>query len=457
MKKNLMKRATILIIDDDPNILTATKMILKREFSTVQISDFPQREFQNMKRGQYDILLLDMAFKRGSENGAEGLEWLKRFRSLDSGMDIIMLTSYGDPGMPPKAIKAGAVDFLAKPWSEERLLTTVRNALALRRARSAQQRLEKIQSGLIREQLPGQDPLPGISESTQKLESEIERIATGDSNVLIQGESGSFKEWVAKRIHYLSGRRDSPFLCIETGTAESINLESGLFGTREGAFKDTSTDSLGSFELANTGTVYLDEIAGIPAELQKKLKAAIQNRRIVPRGAIRLVPVDIRLISATGRDITRMITKGEFDPELLKAVCAEEIQIPPLRDRMEDIPALAKFFLKKFTDKYGLTTGQVSEAGIRKLMDYSWPGNERELEMVLERAVILAGEGIIRENALIIKEMKEYTSGKYDVITLERDAISRALEASGGNISKAAELAGVSRSTFYRKVKKFGL
>ncbi len=452
-----MKRATILVIDDDPAILTSTKMILKREFSTVQISDFPQREFQKMKRGQYDLLLLDMAFKRGSQDGAEGLEWLKRFRSLDSGLDIIMLTSFGDPGMPSKAIQAGAVDFLTKPWTEERLLTTVRNTLALRRTRVGLQRLEKIQSELIRDQLPGEDPIPGESALTQKLESDIEKIASDDTNVLIYGESGSFKEWVAKRIHYLSARRDSPFIRIETGTSENISLESGLFGTREGAFKDTSSDSFGSFELANFGTVYLDEIAVIHAELQKKLKAAIENRRIVPRGAIRLVPIDIRLISATGRNLNQMVAEGDFDSELLKAVSAALIHIPPLRDRLEDIPALASFYLKKFAYQYGLESWEVTPDGYNKLMDYTWPGNERELEFVLERAIILARDGIITENVLIIKEEEVFKSDGYKIENLGKDAIARALKASGGNISKAAELTGISRSTLYRKAKKFGL
>lgn len=456
----IKKKGHILIIDDDQDVLFTAKTILKKAYENISTESSPNRLESLLKKEQIDVVILDMNFKAGITSGNEGLFWLRKIKEIDPGIHVIMNTAYGDIQLAVESMKLGAVDFLVKPWEQEKLLSTVNTVFELRQSEKKVAKLSGQQDALVSDIETGYGQLVFTSEKMGEVMEAIERVAETDASVLILGENGTGKELVAREIHRQSGRVSEPLIKVDLGSITSTLFESELFGHKKGAFTDAREDKQGRFELADGGTLFLDEIGNISPTNQTKLLTALQNRKISRVGDHKEIAIDIRLISATNSNIYEMVSEGDFRQDLLYRINTIELVIPPLRDRKEDIPILIDHYLGEYSRKYQRPGLKVEKSVIKLLQKYPWPGNIRELQHAIERAVIMSRDRNIKIDDLIVPSKlnaQTLTEDSLKVEDLEKDAIEKAIKKSEGNLSKAADELGIGRTTLYRKMKKYGL
>lgn len=455
------KDGSILVLDDDADVLITAKFILKSEFSRVVTENTPNRLHTLMKQEDFDVVVLDMNFKTGDTSGNEGLFLLREIKKLSPDTQVIMNTAYGDIQLAVECMKEGAIDFLVKPWEKEKLLSTVRNVFDLRQSKKEIVTLRDTQEVLSKDMDRQMGELIGSSRAMQEVFDSITKVAGTDANVLILGENGTGKELVARAIHNTSKRARKAFVKVDLGAITPSLFESELFGYVKGSFTDAKEDRSGRFEIANQGTLFLDEIGNIPLAMQSKLLSVLQNRTVNRVGSGKTIPVDIRLVCATNKPIYEMSESEEFRQDLLYRINTIEIELPPLRDRHEDIDSLVKHFLKLYGEKYGKPERRINSATLKKLQSYPWPGNVRELQHAVERAIIMSNTDILEPEDFLIKKAA-HKSGtnltqSLNVEEIEKDAIRRAMDKNNGNLTNAAKELGMGRSTLYRKMEKYGI
>lgn len=437
-------------------------MFLKRHFAQVDIEKNPEAIPSLMTNEDYDVILLDMNFTKDVSSGSEGYYWLGKILELDPSAVVVLITAYGDVQMAVKAIKAGATDFVLKPWENDKLLATLYSSMRLRESRD-QVEVLKIKNQEINYELNKRfSEIIGQSAPMQRIFQTIDRVAQTDANVLILGENGTGKELIARAIHKNSSRSSENFVTVDLGSITETLFESELFGHKKGAFTDAKDDRPGRFELANGGTLFLDEIGNLSMPLQAKLLTVLQNRRVNRVGSNKEIQVDIRLICATNMPLYEMVKENRFRQDLLYRVNTIEIEIPSLRDRLEDIPVLANHFLKYYADKYNKKVTKISEAAATRMHKHPWPGNIRELQHSLERAIILSNNPVLQPedfnfSAAIVKEDGQINLDQYNLEEVEKLLIRKVLKKYNGNITQAAAELGLTRSSLYRRLEKHGL
>lgn len=458
-----MKTGRILIIDDNEDLLKAARIFLKRHFGQIDLEKDPTLIPDLLKNESYDVILLDMNFTQDVNSGQEGFHWLDKILEIDPSAVVVLITAFGSVDMAVRAIKAGATDFVMKPWENEKLLATMLSAIQLRSSKAEVQQL-KDQQELMREELDHKfKDIIGQSAAMIRVFDTIERVAETDANVLVLGENGTGKELIARAIHRNSKRADKPFVTVDLGAITETLFESELFGHVRGAFTDAKTDRAGRFEVANGGTLFLDEIGNLSPALQAKLLTALQNKRISRVGSNKVLDVDIRLICATNMPLYEMVQKGEFRQDLLYRINTIELTLPSLKERNEDIRILAEHYLEQFAKKYNKDIYKFSEATIKRLEKYHWPGNVRELQHAVERAVIMSRDNILQPEDFFFnasnqpKDQSEINLEQYNLEDVERILIRKVLAKHNGNITHAAQELGLTRSSLYRRLEKYGL
>jgi len=456
------KLGKILIVDDNEDLLKAAKMFLKRHFSQVDIEKNPEAIPALMNHDDYDVILLDMNFTKDVSSGSEGYYWLEKILQIDPSSVVVLITAYGDVQMAVKAIKAGATDFVLKPWENEKLLATLLSAMRLRESRDEVETL-KFKNQEINQALNDRfSEIIGQSNSMQKIFQTVDRVAKTDANVLLLGENGTGKELVARAIHRNSSRQSENFVGVDLGSITETLFESELFGHKKGSFTDAKEDRAGRFELANNGTLFLDEIGNLSMPLQAKLLTVLQNRKVSRVGSNKDTPIDIRLICATNMPLYEMVKENRFRQDLLYRINTIEVEIPPLRDRLEDIPLLAIHFLKHYTEKYEKTVNKISEGAMTRMHKHPWPGNIRELQHAIERAVILSNSSVLQPEdfnftPITAKEDGQLSLEQCNLEEMEKLLIRKVLKKYNGNITQAASELGLTRSSLYRRLEKYGL
>ncbi|RAV98615.1 sigma-54-dependent transcriptional regulator [Pseudochryseolinea flava] len=456
------KQGRILIVDDNEDLLKAAKMHLKRHFAQVDIEKNPEAIPALMNNEDYDVILLDMNFTKDVSSGSEGYYWLERILQIDPSAVVVLITAYGDVQMAVKAIKAGATDFVLKPWENEKLLATLYSSMRLRESRDVIENL-KIKNQEINQTLNNRfSEIIGQSAAMQKIFQTIERVAKTDANVLILGENGTGKELIARAIHRNSSRQKENFVGVDLGSITETLFESELFGHKKGSFTDAKEDRAGRFELANNGTLFLDEIGNLSMPLQAKLLTVLQNRRVSRVGSNKDTAVDLRLICATNMPLYDMVKENRFRQDLLYRINTIEIEIPALRERFEDIPLLANHFLRHYAAKYEKSVNKISEAAMSRMHKHPWPGNIRELQHAVERAVILSNSSVLQPEDFTFtassgKEEGQLSLEQYNLDEVEKLLIRKVLKKYNGNITQAASELGLTRSSLYRRLEKHGL
>src|SRR5690606_7341341 len=456
------KTGKILIVDDNEDLLKAARIHLKRHFAQVDTEKNPEALPSLMANEDYDVILLDMNFTKDVSSGSEGYYWLEKILELDPSAVVVLITAYGDVQMAVRAIKAGATDFVLKPWENEKLLATIYSAMRLRETRDEVQNL-KIKNQEINQALNERySEIIGQSATMQRIFQTIDRVAHTDANVLILGENGTGKELIARAIHRNSSRKQESFVTVDLGSITETLFESELFGHKKGAFTDAKEDRAGRFELANGGTLFLDEIGNLSMPLQAKLLTVIQNRRVSRVGSNKETPVDIRLICATNMPLYEMVKENRFRQDLLYRINTIEIEIPPLRERFEDIPLLANHFLAHYSAKYNKQVNRISEAAMARMHKHPWPGNIRELQHSIERAVILSNSNVLQPEDFNFsptghKDDGQLSLEQYNLEEVEKLLIRKVLKKYNGNITQAATELGLTRSSLYRRLEKYGL
>lgn len=447
------------MIDDDEDVLLAAKMLLKKSNHQVIIEKNPNKIPFLLNNDSYDVILLDMNFSKDTTSGKEGFEWLKQIKERDPDAVVIMITAFGDVEMAVRALKEGATDFILKPWQNEKLVATISTAIKLKKSYNEVDKLRKAKQ-MLEEQIsqPFRDII-GQSAALKEVFSLIDKVAKTDANVLILGENGTGKELVARAIHQKSMRKDNSFVAVDMGAITETLFESELFGHKKGSFTDAREDRPGRFELANGGTLFLDEIGNLSMSLQSKLLSALQSRQVTRVGSNQAIEVDIRLICATNMPLHQMVNEGKFRQDLLYRINTVEITIPPLSDRVDDIPMLATHFLNHYSKKYRKDVLSISPEAMNKLKKYPWPGNVRELQHAIERAVIMADSATLQESDFLFsrKGTDEIASDTLNLDEVEKAAVVKAIQLHNGNISKAAEELGLTRASLYRRMEKYGL
>lgn len=446
----------ILVVDDDPDILLTARIVLKQRFAEIITENDPHKITSLLARERYDLVLLDMNFTAGFTSGKEGLRWLRKIRKTAPDTHVVLMTAYGDISLAVKAMKDGATDFVVKPWDNEALQATVLAALQSPVGLPAEAGTAQ-GAGLLSP--PAEPLIIGQSEAMQRVFQTIGKVAQTDANVLILGENGTGKELAARSLHLQSARAAGPFVHVDLGAVPETLFESELFGHVKGAFTDAREDRAGRFEAAHGGTLFLDEIGNLSLPLQAKLLTALQSRSITRVGANQPQRIDVRLICATNMPLHEMIPAKTFRQDLLYRINTVEIVLPPLRDRVGDIPLLAQHFLQVYTDKYQRDGFRLSPAVLDRMAHYPWPGNIRELQHALERAVIMEDtDGIIPEAPPPAGPAPSLAAPPdYNLEEVEKTAIRQAISKHSGNISKAAKELGLGRTTLYRKMNKYGL
>lgn len=451
-----MVNAKILVIDDNKSVLSALEILLQFEYKSVETISNPNQipSFPNFN--SLDIILLDMNFSAGVNSGNEGLYWLREIKKKAPHISVIMMTAYGAINLAVEALKEGASDFILKPWNNERLLTTVKSAYELRKTQKEVLQLKEKESNLKQVINQNSNYIIGNSKALNRVLSLVQKVAKTDVNVLVTGENGTGKELIARELHKLSARKDEVFISVDMGSISENLFESELFGHVKGSFTDAKDDRAGKFEAANGGTLFLDEIGNLSLQMQAKLLSAIQNRVIVRVGSNKEIPIDIRLICATNCNLDKMVTDGLFREDLLYRINTIRVEVPPLRERENDILVLADFYLNKFIHKYGKQGLRINQQAQEKLKGYSWPGNVRELLHTIERAVILSEGTILKPDDFLLesKNAVSLDNGPSTLEEMEMAMINNALNKHDGNYSAAAEQLGISRQTLYNKLKK---
>ena len=457
-----MYKGKVLIVDDNEDVLFSLNLLLKPHTSAVRVATSPDRVAHFMKMFEPDVILLDMNFTRDAVSGCEGFECLEQILKIDPDAVVIFMTAYSDTEKAVKAIKAGATDFLSKPWDNDKLLATLKSAMELRLSRFEVVSLKEKIAALGGYGNAEGPILIGESPAMQKIKSSIGKFAETDANILILGENGTGKDVVAHLIHQMSERNGNPFVTIDLGTVPEHLFESELFGYEKGAFTGATSAKAGRMEVASGGTLFLDEIGNLSIHAQTKLLTTIEKRLITRVGSTKERNIDVRIISATNADLQSMVEKGIFRQDLMYRINTIEIHIPPLRERGDDVILLAEFFLEKYATKYNKKIKGISRDAKIMLARYGWPGNVRELQHAVERAVIMEESTIIKPYSLMIPQKDKNNSNApllqgemtMNLEELERDAIERAMKRANGNISHAAELLGITRYSLYRKLGK---
>lgn len=454
-----MNRSGILIADDNKNVLTALDLLLSREFSNVKCISNPNLILSEVKENRYDAVLLDMNFKTGQRSGNEGLFWLKEILSVDPDISVVMITAFGDIELAVNALKNGAVDFVLKPWDNQKLIATMLTASRLTTSRREVNNLKKEKESLKTGLKSPDMQIIGKSPPMEEVFRMVKKVAVTPAEVLITGENGTGKELIAKEIHRFSKRADKIFVAVDMGSIPGSLFESELFGHKKGAFTDAHSDRCGKIEAAHGGTLFLDEIGNLSLDLQAKLLGVLQNRTITRLGDNKPVELDTRLICATNKNLLEMVEKGEFRMDLLYRINTIQIEIPPLRKRANDILLLADFYLKKFTARYDKHAMKLGKSAEKVLKSWHWPGNVRELQHCIERAVILADTNELEASDLNLsrREDQSFTSFEGSLEDVESRLIAWSIREHGGNLSAVASRLGISRQTLYNKISKYGL
>lgn len=453
---------SVLIVDDEEDILFSARMFLKQHFERVFTEQNPQHLPRVLKQYEPDVLLLDMNFRKGDTSGEEGLQWLEKTLELRPGIQVIMITAYGEVEKAVRALKTGAADFVEKPWRNEKLLATVQAAFKLGQSRQEVQQLQTRQKALTDHLDQSAGEIVGMSPAILDVFKTIEKVAATDANVIILGENGTGKELIARAIHRRSLRHDAVFVSVDLGAIPESLFESELFGHKKGAFTDAREDRAGRFEAAHGGTLFLDEIGNLSLPMQAKLLASLQNREIVRVGSNQPIPVDIRLICATNMPLYDMVREKTFRQDLLYRINTVEIHLPPLRAREGDIALLAGHFLKQYAKKYQKADLELHPAAIQKLEQYPWPGNIRELRHAIERAVILSERNVLTPGDFLLHpdfhQSPDFNADQtLNLEEMERKLIQKAMTKHQGNISKAADELGLTRAALYRRLEKHGM
>jgi len=451
-----LQKAYIMVVDDNRSILSALEILLIPEFGDVTFISNPNQILQELRKKDYNLVILDMNFAAGVKSGNEGLYWLRKIKEVKPDISVVMITAYGDIETAVKALKSGASDFVIKPWDNEKLLATLRLAIQLNLSKKEVNQLKNRESALKKELNREDRYIIGSSPQIMKVLNLSRKVAKTDANVLITGENGTGKELIAQEIHRISDRSKELLVSVDMGAITETLFESELFGHVKGAFTDARENRQGKFEIAHKGTLFLDEIGNLSFHLQSKLLAAIENRQITRIGSNDPVPVDIRLICATNKNIETMVREGLFREDLLYRINTIQIELPPLRERGKDIITLAEFFLRKYIQKYNKRDLRINQQAFDKLMDYSWPGNIRELQNTIEKAVILSDTSVIKPEDLYLKPASRSMS--FDSVPtleeMEQQMISMAIDNNNGNLTAAAEQLGITRQTLYNRLKK---
>lgn len=453
----MKKKGKILIVDDNEEILVALKLQLSQYFETIVTEKKPEMIQSLMSRDNFDVILLDMNFRAGINTGNEGIFWLNKILAADPDVSVVFITAYAGIELAVKAIQNGAADFIEKPWEDEKMLASVLKAWELRRSKLEIHSLREKQMHLNEKINDQYDSLRCESPAMQKIYRIIDKVAATDASILILGENGTGKEILAREIHRLSARSREVFIGVDLGSLTGTLFESELFGHVKGSFTDAKEDRPGRFEIASGGTLFLDEIGNIPQALQPKLLSVLQKNEVTRVGSNKAIAVDIRLITATNRPLQELSSSGNFREDLLYRINTILIEVPPLRDRQEDIPQLLHYFLTKFTVKYNKPPFQIDSKAMDKLLRYSWPGNVRELQHMSEKAVILGeGKQLHAEDFFFGSRSSEKKSLEeiLNLEELEKEAIKRAIEKHNGNITRAVAELGISRRALYYKLGK---
>lgn len=454
----MKNKGNILIVDDDSYILFSLQSLLERHFTNVVIRKNPNEIPSVIQKMSIDVLILDMNFSSGETSGEEGLKWIKKANATDHHISIVPITAFGGIDMAVESLKSGAVDFIVKPWQNEKMLSTITAAFNFSQSKRKITHLSEQNSLLSRTSNFDSFKIIGESPVMKRIFEKVEKVAQTDANVLLLGENGTGKELFARLIHKESLRKDEAFINVDLGSISESLFESELFGHIKGAFTDARENRIGRLEAADQGTLFLDEIGNIPLNLQNKLLSVLQNREIFRLGSNQAVPIDIRLICATNQDIYSMINAGQFRNDLFYRINTVEIVIPPLRNRTEDIPLIANFFIEKFANKYKREIKPLTNQSIKKLQQYDWPGNVRELQHTIEKAVILYdGNELFIEDFHSRQTPSSPLFDDYNLENIEKQAIVNCLEKHKGNITKAAEELGLTRGAIYRRFEKHGI
>ncbi|HEY9164553.1 MAG TPA: sigma-54 dependent transcriptional regulator [Candidatus Kryptonia bacterium] len=451
----------ILVVDDDEDILYSARLLLKRHYADVRVEKDPNQIPAILMTEQFAVILLDMNFTGNETRGREGFHWLNKVLELEPSAVVIMITAFGNIEMAVSAIKQGATDFVLKPWQNEKLLATVSAAMKLSDSK------QEIDSLISKQKQLSQDidsqfhEIIGVSEEMRSVFNTIQKVAVTDANVLILGENGTGKELVARAIHRQSARNTEIFLGVDVGSLSESLFESELFGYVKGAFTDAKEDRAGRFEVASGGTLFLDEIGNLSPNLQMKLLAVLQNRKVTRIGSSATRDIDIRLICATNLPTEELTSEKRFRQDLLYRINTVEINLPPLRRRTVDIPLLADHFLQVYCRKYGKRLKTIESNAKEKLLAYRWPGNVRELQHTIERLVILAESDNLGPDDFNFSSQDSKESGleinSFHLEDAERILIMKAVSKHGGNLSKAAKELGLTRASLYRRIEKYGL
>jgi DNA-binding NtrC family response regulator len=465
MTENSSKSGRLLIVDDNEDLLKAAKIFLKRHFAIVDLEKNPEAIPTLIQNDDYDVILLDMNFTKDVSSGKEGYYWLEKILDIDPSAVVVLITAYGDVQMAVKAIKAGATDFVLKPWENEKLLATLFSAMRLRETKLEVQDLRSKQKQINLQINDRYDNIIGQSPAIRKMFETIDRVAATDANVIILGENGTGKELVARAIHNNSSRKDQVFINVDLGSVSETLFESELFGHKKGAFTDAKEDRAGRFEIANGGTLFLDEIGNLSMPLQAKLLTVLQNRRVSRVGSNKEVEIDIRLLCATNMPLYDMVKENKFRQDLLYRINTIEIELPPLRDRFEDVPLLANHFLHFYNKKYNKQVSKISEAALTRMQKHNWPGNIRELQHSLERAIIMSNSQVLQPEDFNFNSSQSQTPidaenvmlDQFKLEEVEKILIRKVLKKYNGNITQAASELGLTRSSLYRRLEKYGL
>jgi len=453
------KKGRILIVDDNEELLIALRLFLSPHFAEIVTEKNPNL-ISSLIPNNFDIILLDMNFKAGINTGNEGFYWMKEIIKFDPSAIIVFITAYSDVELAVKAIKEGATDFIQKSWDENKILSTVLSAYKLRQSKLEISNLKAKHQHLSQNIQNEFALIKGEAPKMQALYNTIDKVARTKANILLLGENGSGKEVFAREIHRLSDRKDEIFVSVDLGSISETLFESELFGHKKGAFTDAKQDRMGRFEVASGGTLFLDEIGNLSLPLQAKLLAVIQNEEIVKLGSNQALPIDIRLICATNKNLYKMVEEGEFREDLLYRINTIQIEIPSLRERIEDIPILSNYFLDMYKTKYNKPQLKIGNSALERLKKHPWNGNIRELRHSVEKAVIMAEEKVLKASDFFFDTKQSIKQGKLDDFNLaenEKQIIQKAIAKYDGNLSLTAKMLGINRSTLYEKMKKYEL
>ena len=455
-----MIKGTLLIVDDSKSVISALEMMLQYEVAKLISISSPKRIHEILAQNEVDIVLLDMNFQAGINSGNEGLFWMKEILKHDSNISVVMITAYGDVELAVRALREGAIDFILKPWDNKKLLATINAAWKLRSSRKEAILLKNDNQFLKKEIKRGEEKIVlGASPTMINVMNIVRKVAATDANVLITGENGTGKELVAREIHNQSKRNSELMVSVDMGSITETLFESEMFGHVKGAFTDAKEDRSGKFEIAQKGTLFLDEIGNLSLQSQAKLLSALQNRFIVRVGSNRQIPVDIRLICATNCILPSRVSEGLFREDLLYRINTIQIEVPPLRDRVDDIAVLAFHFIRSYCEKYNKPAKKINTQALEKLSNYQWPGNIRELQHSIEKAVILSDSPVLGPADFSFNTASKGVSGS-DNTTLEemeKKLISESIKRHDNNLSVVASKLGITRQTLYNKLKKYDL